>query len=139
VLLCAAAVIAAGCHHNSNNSGYGVAWVSLTDTPGDVTSYIVNVDSVTLTGKVNGVVTAVGAVETVDFTKLNNISELWSAATVPNDEYTSATITLDYTSANISVLWSSRRPMQRPTPYGLPSISILPRRVTWIFRGPRLS
>jgi hypothetical protein len=104
VLLCAAAVIAAGCHHNNNNSGYGVAWVSLTDTPGDFTSYIVNVDSVTLTGAINGVVTAVGAQETVDFTKLNNISELWSAATVPNDEYTSATITLDYTDANISVM-----------------------------------
>jgi len=103
-LLCAAAVIAAGCHSNNNTSGYGIGWVTLSDEPGDFTSYIVNVDSVTLTGKTVGVITAVATVETVDFTKLRNISELWSAASIPNDTYTSATITLDYTSAVISVM-----------------------------------
>jgi sulfur transfer complex TusBCD TusB component (DsrH family) len=103
-LLCAGAVFAAGCHHNNQTSGYGVAWVTLSDTPGDFTSYIVNVDAVTLTGQVNGVVTAVSAAETVDFTKLKDISELWSAASIPNDTYTSATITLDYSLANISVM-----------------------------------
>jgi hypothetical protein len=103
-LICAAAVIAAGCHHNHYTSGYGIGWVTLSDTPGDFTSYIVNVDSVTLTGATVGVVTAVASVETVDFTKLKNISELWSAASIPNDTYTSATIVLDYTGANISVM-----------------------------------
>ncbi len=102
--MCAAAFIAAGCHHNNLNSGYGIAWVTLSATPGEFTSYIVNVDSVSLTGKSFGSVTAVSTVETVDFTKLKNISELWSAASVPNDTYTSATIVLDYTSANISVM-----------------------------------
>jgi hypothetical protein len=102
-LLCAAAVLAAGCHHNNQNSGYGIGWVSLTDTSGDFASYIVNVDSVTLTGAVNGVVTAVATPETVDFTKLKDISELWSAASIPNDTYTSATIVVDYTTANVSV------------------------------------
>jgi sulfur transfer complex TusBCD TusB component (DsrH family) len=103
-LACAAAFIAAGCHHNNLNSGYGIAWVTLSETPGDFTSYIVNVDSVALTGKTYGVVTPVTTVETVDFTKLKDIAELWSAASVPNDTYTSATIVLDYTSANISVM-----------------------------------
>ena len=103
-LLCAAAVIAAGCHHNNQNSGYGIAWVTLSDTPGDFTSYIVNVDSVTLTGAAYGVITAVATPETVDFTKLDNIAELWSAASIPNDTYTAATIALDYTNANISVM-----------------------------------
>jgi hypothetical protein len=103
-LICAAAVIAAGCHHNNLSSGYGIGWVTLSDTPGDFTGYIVNVDSVTLTGATVGVVTAVATVETVDFTKLGNISELWSAASIPNDTYTSATIVLDYTTANISVM-----------------------------------
>jgi hypothetical protein len=103
-LLCAAAIGAAGCHHNNLNSGYGIAWVTLSDTPGDFTSYIVNVDSLTLTGKSYGVITAVSAVETVDFTKLSKISELWSAASVPNDTYSAASIVLDYTSANISVM-----------------------------------
>lgn len=103
-LLCAAAIFAAGCHSNNYTSGYGIAWVTLSDTPGDFTSYTVNVDSLSLTGTVTGLVTPVQAIETVDFTKLDNISELWSAASVPNDTYTSASIVLDYTNANISVM-----------------------------------
>jgi len=97
-------MIAAGCHGNNNDSGYGIGWVTLTDTPGDFTSYIVNVDSVVLNGKTVGAITALATVETVDFTKLKNISELWGSASIPNDTYTSATITLDYTSAVISVM-----------------------------------
>ena len=42
--------------------------------------------------------------ETVDLTKLENIAELWSSATIPDDTYMSATITLDYTNAAISVM-----------------------------------
>jgi hypothetical protein len=103
-LLCVAVFVAAGCHNNNNISGYGIGWVTLTDTPGDFTSYIVNVDSVELTGKTVGLVTALATTETVDFTKLRNISELWGSASIPNDTYTSATITLDYTSAVISVM-----------------------------------
>jgi hypothetical protein len=103
-LFCATAIFAAGCHHTNYTSGYGIAWVTLSDTPGDFTGYTVNVNSVTLTGTVVGVVTAVAAVETVDFTKLNNISELWSTASIPNDTYTKASIVLDYTNANISVM-----------------------------------
>jgi hypothetical protein len=103
-LLCAAAVIAAGCHGNNNISGFGIGWVTLSNTPGDFTGYTVNVQSVTLTGVNNGVITAVGTLETVDFTKLNNIAELWSAASIPDDTYTAASIVLDYTNANISVM-----------------------------------
>ena len=36
--------------------------------------------------------------------KLKDISELWSAGSIPNDTYTSATIVLDYTAANIAVM-----------------------------------
>jgi hypothetical protein len=102
-LLCAAAIFAAGCHHNNYTSGYGIGWVTLSDTPADFTGYTVNVDSVTLSGSI-GTITAVAAVETVDFTKLNNISELWSAASIPNGTYTNASIVLDYTNANVSVM-----------------------------------
>ena len=42
--------------------------------------------------------------ETVDFMKLKDISELWSAGSIPNDTYISATIVLDYTAANIAVM-----------------------------------
>jgi hypothetical protein len=111
-LLCAClfSVVAAGCHHNNLTSGFGAAWTSLstTDDPGQFTSYLVVVDSVVLNGKLNGAVTAVGVPETVDFTKLTNLSELWSTASIPVDTYTSAIITLDYanvvTPAQISVM-----------------------------------
>jgi hypothetical protein len=104
VFLFAAAVVSAGCHHNNQNSGYGIGWVTLTGRPGDFTTYTVNVDTVTLTGTAYGAITALSTPETVDFMKLKDISELWSAASIPNDTFTSATIVLDYTSANISVL-----------------------------------
>jgi hypothetical protein len=104
-LVCAAAVIAAGCHRNSDDSGYGIGWVTLTGTPAPIfTAYIINVDSITLTGKNVGVITALATPETVDFTKLKNISELWGSASIPNDTYTQATITLDYTDAVIDVM-----------------------------------
>jgi hypothetical protein len=107
-LLCACtfALVAAGCHNNNLDSGFGVAWttLSLADDVGPFTSYVVSIDSVVLVGKLNGAITAIGVPETVDLTKLQNISELWAAASVPVDTYTSAIITLDYTSAQISVM-----------------------------------
>jgi len=105
-LLCACVfgLATAACHNNNVTSGYGVAWVSLTDEPGDFTSYIVVVTSLQLTGKTYGLINAITVPETVDFTKLTNLSELWSSAGVPVDTYTSATINLDYTNAQISVM-----------------------------------
>ena len=113
-LLCVAAFIAAGCHGQGDNSFYGVSWVTVTSEPGatssvtasprDFTSYIVDIDSITLTRSDGVVVTALATAETVDFTKLSNVSELWGTATIPNGTYTSATITLDYTSAVITVM-----------------------------------
>jgi hypothetical protein len=107
-LLCACVfgLIAAGCHHNNLNSGFGVAWTSLTttDDTGQFASYLVTIDSVVLVGKLNGSVSAVAVPETVDLTKLTNLSELWATASLPVDTYTSAVITLDYTNAQISVM-----------------------------------
>jgi hypothetical protein len=59
---------------------------------------------VVLTGVVNGNVTVLDVPETVDFTKLKNVAELWGSASIPNDTYTAAIITIDYTSADISVV-----------------------------------
>jgi hypothetical protein len=107
-LLCASVfgLLAAGCHHNNLTSGFGVAWTTLTttDDAGQFASYIVTVDSVVLTGQLNGAISAVAVPEIVDFTKLTNLSELWATASVPVDTYTSALITLDYTNAQISVM-----------------------------------
>jgi hypothetical protein len=103
---CAFGLIAAGCHHNNLDSGFGVAWTTLTtsDDAGVFSSYIVTVDSVVLVGAANGAVTGVAIPETVDFTKLTDLSELWATASLPVDTYTQAIITLDYTSAQISVM-----------------------------------
>ena len=101
---CAFVLIAAGCHNHNQNSGFGVAWVTLTTNPADFTSYLVTIDSVLLVGKTVGSVTAVGVPEVVDLTKLNDISELWSTASLPVDTYTQAVIALDYTAAQISVM-----------------------------------
>jgi hypothetical protein len=107
-LLCACifGLAAAGCHNNNQDSGFGVAWttLSLTDDMGQFTNYTVVVDSVVLIGKLNGPITAVGVPEVVDFTRLQNLSELWATASVPTDTYTGAIVTLDYTNAQISVM-----------------------------------
>jgi hypothetical protein len=104
VLLCAAAIFAAGCHRNNLTSGYGIAWVTLTDSPGDFSSYIVNVDSITLTRNDGAVVPALTTPETVDFAKLGNLAELWGSATLATGTYQSASIVLDYTNAVLSVM-----------------------------------
>jgi hypothetical protein len=103
-LLCAAAVFAAGCHGPSNISYYGIAWISVTDEPGDYAAYIVNIDAITLTRSDGVVVAAAGTPERVDLTQVKNYSELWSAESIPDGTYVSATITMDYTDADISVI-----------------------------------
>ncbi len=126
-LLCVAAFVTAGCHGNNLTSGYGIAWTTLTAEPSDFTTYIVTVDSVTLTGKNVGVITALSTPEIVDFTQLNNVAELYAGASIPNDTYTSATITLDYTSAVIGVMVNGK-PVQAnvvdTTGLGVTTISV---------------
>jgi hypothetical protein len=101
---CAFLLIAAGCHNHNLNSGFGVAWVSLTADRGNFSGYLVTIDSVVLVGKTVGSVSAIAVPEVIDLTKLTNISELWSTSSLPVDTYTSATITVDYTSAQIYVM-----------------------------------
>ena len=105
VLLGTLVIFAAGCHRNNNlTSGYGLAWVTLTAAPSDFTSYIVIVDSLMLTRSDGTTVIPLQTPETVDFSKLDNLSELWGTATLQVGTYQSATLTLDYTNAFISVM-----------------------------------
>jgi hypothetical protein len=107
-LLCACTfgLVAAGCHNNNQDSGFGVAWTTLTlaDDAGPFSTYLVTIDSVVMVGQLNGAVSAIAVPETVDFTKLQNLSELWATASLPVDTFTSAIITLDYTNAQIFVM-----------------------------------
>jgi Domain of unknown function (DUF4382) len=84
-------------------SNCGTAMVSLTDQPGDFVSYIVNVDSLTLTRSDGTVVQTVPVTTQVDFAQLVNLSEIVSADQIPAGTYASATLTLDYTNATIVV------------------------------------
>ena len=107
VLASAFAVFAAGCHAQNNISGYGLAWVTVSSEPGassgnslptDFSSYIVTIDSITLTRNDGVVVTALANPEIVDFAQLTHNRELWGTATIPIGTYVSATVRLDYTS-----------------------------------------
>jgi hypothetical protein len=103
-LCCAVALLTAGCHSNSQTSGYGVEWVTVTDDPGDFTSYIVTIDSITMTRTDGAVVTAASVPEIVDLAQLNNFAEMWGSTAIPIGQYVSATITMDYTNASVAVM-----------------------------------
>jgi hypothetical protein len=109
-LICVAGVFVAGCHGQGNISYYGTAWVSLTDEPGDYTSYIVTIDSVTLTRSDGIVVTATATPEIVDLAALRSYAELWSSESIPDGTYVSATITVDYTDAFITIMDPNGKP-----------------------------
>ncbi len=115
-LVCAAALGAAGCHRQGDTSYYGIAWVDVSATPANFTSYIITIDSVTLTRSDGVVVTAVGTPEIVDLTQVHHINELWSSGSIPDGTYTSATITVDYTpvaqsgTSVISVMGANGKP-----------------------------
>ncbi len=81
----------------------GTAMISLTDAPGNFASYIVAVDSLTLTNANGQQVQTVPKTTPVDFAQLVNLSEILSAEQIPPGQYTSATLTLDYTNATIVV------------------------------------
>ena len=98
----AAAIFGAGCHGTGNVSNYGIAWVTVTAEPApQYASYVVTIDSITLTRSDNTVYTAVATPEVVDLTQIHNFAELWSSGAIPNGTYIAATITLDYTDAVI--------------------------------------
>jgi hypothetical protein len=77
--------------------------VSLTDQPGDFVSYIVKVDSLTLTRSDGTVVQTVPVTTQVDFAQLVDLSEIVSADQIPAGSYVSATLTLDFTGATLVV------------------------------------
>ncbi|MDE2295492.1 MAG: DUF4382 domain-containing protein, partial [Gammaproteobacteria bacterium] len=84
-------------------SNCGGALVSLTDAPGDFLSYLVTVDSLTLQRSDGTVVQTLPVKTTVDFAQLVNLSEIVSAAQIPEGSYVSASMTLDYSGATIVV------------------------------------
>ncbi len=64
-------------------------------------SYVVAIDSITLTGSDGTYATPLVSSQNVDLAKLSNLAELVEAPAVPSGSYTSATITLDYLYSSI--------------------------------------
>ena len=81
----------------------GELLITLTDAPGDFTTYNVVVDGVELVRANGDVVQTLPLSTTVDFAELTEVTEILTAATVPVGTYTSVSMTLDYTDAEIWV------------------------------------
>ena len=111
--VCLLALLLSGCGDSGNtdtstgsdpgSSDQSELLISLTDAEGDFLTYIVNVDSITLTRANGATIEALPISTTVDFAQYVDVTELLSIATVPAGRYTSAEITLDFSNALITV------------------------------------
>ena len=81
----------------------GTVLVGITDADGDFLSYSVDVVSLSLRRADGTVVQALPVRQRVDFAELVDLTELVTAATIPNGVYTNASIRLDYATAEVSV------------------------------------
>lgn len=120
VLLTVAVFMIAGCGSDNtasvdNQEEQGDLIISLTDAPGDFFCYTVDVLSLTLT-KANGAQVTTLPMETrIDFSQYTEMTEFLTVATIPGGVYVEATMTLDYTDADIWVEDESGDPVQVQT------------------------
>ncbi len=87
---------------NSSDS-CGTLLVSLTDADGDFLTYTVSITNIDLTRRDGTLVSLLPTPQAVDFTDYLDLSELTTAATIPAGIYTTGTITIDYSNADIQV------------------------------------
>ena len=80
----------------------GASMLTITDAKGDFLSYTVNLTSLQLQTAAGALVETMPVVTKVDFAQLVDLTEIISAGQIPAAEYVSATLTLDYTGANIT-------------------------------------
>ncbi len=81
----------------------GTVLVGITDADGDFLSYSVDVVSLTLEKANGAIVETLPVRQRVDFAELVDLTELVTAATIPNGSYVGASIQLDYADAEVSV------------------------------------
>jgi len=81
----------------------GELLLSLTDAEGDFLTYNVDVKSITLTHRNGSVIEALPQTTTVDFAQYVDATELLSVGSAPYGAYQSASITLDFSDAMITV------------------------------------
>jgi hypothetical protein len=97
----ALALFATAC--GNSNVDLGTPVLTLTDTSGDFTSYIVTIDNIQATRQDNSVQSLLTTAQTVDLAQLSNVVELLQAPAAITGSYVSVTFTLDYSSARINV------------------------------------
>jgi hypothetical protein len=103
-MACAIAVLLGACHStNTAPPGTPVMTMSQPTDRTDYASYIISIDSISFTQNDGTIVTPLITAETVDFTRLNNFTELVEAPAVPSGTYTNAIITVDYSAAQIAL------------------------------------
>jgi hypothetical protein len=94
----------AGCSSDSaGQTETGNITIGLTDAEGDFVTYAVDVVSLTLTHANGTVVEALPLTTRVDFAQYVDMTELLTAASVPLGAYKKATLSLDYSTADIRV------------------------------------
>lgn len=87
----------------NTNSDCGTLLLGVTDADGDFLNYSVNISGIEMTRLDGTSVAVMPTSETVNFVDYVELSELVTAATVPAGIYTSGTITVDYSQADIQV------------------------------------
>ena len=75
----------------------------MTDADGDFLSYTVDVVSLKLKRANGTLVETLPATTRIDFAQFVDLTEFFTAATIPNGDYVAATLRLDYTNADITV------------------------------------
>jgi uncharacterized protein DUF4382 len=104
-LALAVPALLASCSGNENIS-YGTGVVTMSDLSGvfaGFSSYVVNIDSITLTRNDGLIIEPLAQPETVDLVKLHDLGEFVEAPAIPVGTYTSITLTLDYSAPFITV------------------------------------
>lgn len=81
----------------------GTVYLALTDADGDFLNYTVDVTSLTLETANGRIVETLPRTTRIDFTEYVDLTELFTAATVPPAVYVGGTITLDYAAADVDV------------------------------------
>jgi len=101
LLYIAAGAVLAAC--GSNNLDVGTPVVTISSTNAHFTRFVANISGISLTRDDGSVFTLLAAAERADFTRITDLSELLTAPAFPDGTYKTGTITVDLSSAIISV------------------------------------
>jgi hypothetical protein len=88
---------------SSSCTDCGTAYIAITDADGDFLSYTVDVVSLKLKRANGTMVETLPATTRIDFAQYVDLTEFFTAATIPNGDYVGATLRLDYGNADITV------------------------------------